>query len=251
MTLVNRNSFLTDLAAHSVELNTVILNHSGSPEKLFSDLSAIDLLSAKVSNSAFFDFCRKHPFVIQMKVFRELMTARVELEFRDGSELKINVVRNVFRKGLISLPAADIFRDAHVNEFGMLVPSVPHHYEYILMKHQFAGIEFPDRYRRFFSSMDFESRQSIFRYIQLKYHLVFNTIEELYIPKASIRLNLIVGLRQQNENSLFRAFFRSFGFFFFKLARMIFRDGKEIEIHPDKTSPTDVSQPRAKRQVIL
>jgi lysine/ornithine N-monooxygenase len=89
-------------------------------------------------------------------------------------------------KTLSTLPVDDVFESSNENQYGIMVPSEEHQFEYILMKSQFSKTAFPDKYQKYFSAMDPAIRSSIFRYMQLKYNFVFNVIEDLYTPKNSL-----------------------------------------------------------------
>ena len=164
----------------------------------------------------------------------------------------MKMIRNMVKKSLICLPVSDIISKSLLNDYGMLVPSHYHHYEYILLKYQFVGLEFPDRYQKYFSAMDFKTRTEIFRYIQPKYNLVLNIIEDLYKPKATTRLKLMIGLRKLRGNSLVKMFFRAFEFMILTILRWIYR-GEHI-LNPDQINPhkkTHNSKPLTSRKVVF
>jgi hypothetical protein len=249
---LHRNEFLESLAKESVLLNTVFLNHSGSPTKLQTDLSSIDLLADKNASTAFLKFCQRHPLVTKIKIFPQFRRKKVQLTFKDGSELNLKLIRNMVKKSLLCLPVSDIISSSMVNDYGMLVPSHPHHYEYLLLKNQFVGLAFPDRYQKYFSAMDFNTRTAIFRHIQPKYNLVLNTIEELYKPKASTRLKLMIGLRRLKVNTLSKMFIRAMEFFLFTFVRKFSKDAYTLSV--DQLNPHQHSReekPPSSRQVVL
>jgi hypothetical protein len=190
-------------------LKTVFLNHSGSPAKLHSDLSSIDLLTTKEAGKGFIYYCRTHPLVKEVVLIPRFRRTKLIVHFYDGSELHFKLIRHMVMQSLNCLPNADIIQNASVNEYGMLIPSNYHHYEYILLKNQFSGTAFPDKFQKYFSALDFGKRTEIFRYVQPKYNLVFNTIEDLYVPKGGVKLKLMIGLRHLNINRLSRVIFRA------------------------------------------
>jgi hypothetical protein len=227
---IERNRFLVDFAKASPSINCLILNHSGSPERLQTNLSSIDLLCNKSAADAFIKYSVSYSSTRQVKVTDEFMRRCVEIEFADASEVRFYLIANMFRKGLKALAADEFTHGSGVNEYGMLTPSVFHHFEYILLKYQFAGVEFPDRYQKYFSSLEPAARSSVFRYLQGKYHFVFNTIEDLYKPKATARLKIMIGLRARAENSLIRMFFRTVAYFWYKATRMFFSKQKTYAV---------------------
>lgn len=225
---IERNRFLVDFAKVSPSLNCLILNHSGSPERLQTNLTSVDLFCSGGKGDEFIDYCLAYPSAQQVRVTRQFFRKCVEIEFKDASEVRFYLLTNVFRKGLKALPAEEFVRDSAVNEYGMLIPSALHHFEYILLKYQFAGIEFPDRYQKYFSAMPPSVRVEIFRYLQGKYHFIFNTIEDLYKPKATARLKIMIGLRARKENTLIKMILRSISYFWFRITGIFFKRQKSI-----------------------
>jgi hypothetical protein len=228
MDSIERNRFLIEFAKASPSLNCLILNHSGSPERLQTNLTSIDLLSTAGKGSEIINYCLSYAGTQQVRVTNEFYRMRVEIEFTDASEVKFFILSNIFRKGLKALPVDEFISHSTLNEYGMLVPSPLQHFEYILIKYQFAGIEFPDRYQKYFTAMPPAMRAGIFRYLQEKYHFIFNSIEDLYKPKATTRLKIMIGLRGRSENSLIKMFFRTIAYFMFRFSGMFFKRQKSL-----------------------
>lgn len=201
---LNRNVFLDSLVKDSVRLNILFLNHSGSPAKLHTDMPSVDLLTNKKGTSALIDYCQSHKLVNQVILTPRFMRTKLQITFNDGSQLHIKIIRKMIRKSLDCLPVDDIVKASKVNDFGMLIPSDRHHFEFILLKYQFSESAFPDKYQKYFSSLDISSRTEIFRYIQPKYNLVFNVIEDLYVPKGGVLLKIMIGLRHLPNNTLLK-----------------------------------------------
>jgi hypothetical protein len=226
----HRNGFLESFAQSSALLKLIFLNHSGAPSKLLSDISSIDLLADKKSTSDFISYCESHPLVNEIRIVPQYKKTEIILEFKDNSELRFCLIRKMIRKALSCLTIEKIRKEGYVNEFNMLVASHHHHYEYILLVCQFAGMPFPDRYRNYFSAFNFENRTQIFRYIQPRYDLVINNLEELYQPKSNTVLHIMVGLRKEKYNSLFRMFLRLIEYGLFNLTSFLLK--KTIHVSP-------------------
>jgi hypothetical protein len=214
---IDRSAFIESFARATPSLNLVFLNHSGGPDKLLTDISSIDLLADKNSSAAFITFCETHPLVRRIREFPEFMRSKFVVELNDGSQLNFTLIRTMIRKTMRCLNIEEVRKDATVNIFGMLTASNHHHFDYLILKYQFAGVQVPDRYMHHFSTFDFVQRTEIFKYMQSRYHLVFNTLEDLYKPARKTLLTLMVGLRGEPKNTLMRMFFRSVGIGLFNM----------------------------------
>jgi hypothetical protein len=219
MTL-NRNIFLDDLVKDSVNLKILFMNHSGAPNKLHSDLPSIDLLTDTKGVKTFIEYSKSHSLTNELVLKPCHYHSEILVSFKDGSQLNFYLLNKFVNKSLDCLPVKDVFRNALVNDFGMLVPACSHHFEYILNKYQFDKTEFPDKFQKYFSALDASDRTSVFRYIQPKYNLVFNVIEDLYIPKGGVLLKLTIGLRRLSTNTLPRMAYRALILGFWKVSHL-------------------------------
>ncbi len=216
----DRISFLESLAKNSALLKVVFLNHSGAPSKLIADLWSLDLLADRKATQEFIHFCEGHAMVKELRISREFRRTEIIVKFLDTTEMRFILLRGMIRKAFSCLHVDEIRATAFVNEFGMNVAAHEHHFDYIFLSCQFAQISFPDRYKNYFSSFDFDTRTKVFRYIQPRYDLVINTLDELYTPKGSTQLKIMVGLRRDPMNSLFKMILRVVEYGFFKFFRL-------------------------------
>ena len=206
---LDRNVFLEDFAHNSAALNLIFLNHLGAPGKLLAQASTIELLADKFSTTAFIDYCRKHKLVKELVITQLYRTKNIVVKFKDESEIYFSLVSNMVRKTFLCLDVKAIRKSAFINEYGMLVPEKQYHFEYMALKCQFNKDPLPERYSNYFAGLDINSRTIIFKYIQTRYNLIFNKLEDLYNPKPNTLLTILIGLRAEKSNTLFRMFLRS------------------------------------------
>ncbi|MFM7901436.1 MAG: hypothetical protein ACKPAD_05560, partial [Bacteroidota bacterium] len=176
----------------------------------------------------FLEFCRSNKFVKEIVIDRRFKRKKVSVKMLDGSEVSLKLIRDMVMKTLSTLPVNDIFESCNENQYGIMVPSIEHQFEYILMKSQFSKTAFPDKYQKYFSAMDPAIRSTIFRYMQLKYNFVFNVIEDLYKPKNSLLFKITIGLRALPENSLGRMMWRGVQLFFWNLGNLFQKKTKRL-----------------------
>lgn len=208
MSPLQRNDLIDAIVSNSKRINCVFLNPAGSPAKLHSDISTIDLLVDKAGEERFLKFCRSHGSVKEVLVLPRFRRKKVTVKMVDGSEVHMKLIRNMVRNALSTLPADDILETCKEDVHGMLMPTIEHQFEYNMLKSQFSLSDMPDKHQKYFSALEPPVRSSIFKYLQTKYNFVFNTIEDLYRPKSSLLLKITVGLRAMPENSLVQILLR-------------------------------------------
>jgi len=204
----------------------------GPPSKLLNDISSIDLLSDKKSKKDFINYCHAHPLVKGLTISPLFRKTNILVEFQDGSEMSFSLISNLVQKALLCLDVKGIRKSAFVNEFGMLIPAKEFHFEYLILKSLISKDPISERYRNYFSGYESTSRTVIFKYIQTRYNLVFNTLEDLYAPKPNMALAIIIGLRAEPENTLLKMFIRSIELIIFNLLRRLSKKEEFIPSSP-------------------
>src|SRR4030095_2630784 len=189
---INRTDFLEAFARSTPSLNLICLNHSGSPTRLLTDISSITLLADKQGYKDFIEYCKKHQLVKEIIIYPHFRRSTAIVSFRDGSELNFTLLRQMVRKTFNCINVDEVRQKAFINEFGMLVPAPENHFEFMILNCQFSKYILADRYRNYFATFDFNTRALIFKYIQSRFSLVFNTLEDLYEPKPNILLSIVI-----------------------------------------------------------
>jgi len=229
---INRNSFIEAFAPSTPGLNLIFLNHLGAPTKLLTDVPTIEMLSDKHAKIAFIEYCKSHPLVKDLVLSPQYRKTNILVQFLDGSEMNFSLITKMVRKTMLCLNIPAIRKSAFINEFGMLVPKKEYHFEYMVLKCQFSKDPLSDRYKNYFAGFEFNERAEIFKYMQTRFNLIFNTLEDLYKPKANMLLAIMIGLRGEKKNSLFQMFLRSFEVAYFRLFGSLIKREVYIKVTP-------------------
>jgi hypothetical protein len=248
---IHRNSFFENFAPATPSLQLIFLNHLGAPAKLLNDISTIDLLAEKKSKAAFINYCKSHPLVKGMIITNQFRVTNILVEFLDGSEIRFSLLDNMVRRALLCLNPKAIQKESTTNDFGMLVPCKEHHFEYMTLKCQFNKDPLSERYNTFFATYEFHSRAAIFKFMQKRYNLIYNTLEDLYKPKPNYLLSIMIGLRGDKENTLFRMFIRTIGLALFNLFGFYTKRAIHIKPTPVKSSQPTSPKKSSAGQAIL
>ncbi len=204
----HRNLFLDSFIKSSSDLEVIFLNHSGSPEKLLTDIQSIDLLAEKEYSVRTIDHIKTHPLVAKVRVVPQYRYSDVWVEFKDHTALRFRLIRTLIRRGLRFLTPAEIRATKTINNFGMPIPSEGIHFEYLILTAQFNKIHLADRYRNHFNSLEFKNRSEIFGHIHQRLSLVIHKLDDLYEYSSSMLFRITVALRKRKGNSLLRLVFR-------------------------------------------
>jgi hypothetical protein len=199
-----RSAFLEAFIKVSPDYQTVFLNHCGNPLKLLSDIQVIELLSTRKSFKLFREFALSHPLVSKVDVTVSFRKKEVWIELNDGTALHFMFYHELIFHSISLISVKEFISKATVNEFGMLALPIPYQFDYLALNVQFTNVPMADRFRNFFSGMDQPSRASVFSFMQPRYDLVMNVIEDLYEPGGHIKYKMMVGLRHAGRNSLLR-----------------------------------------------
>jgi hypothetical protein len=199
-----RSAFLEALIKVSPDFNTVFLNHCGNPVKLLSDIQVIEILATRKSFKLFRDFALSNLLVSKVDVTPSFRKKEVWVELNDGTALHFMFYHELIYHSMSLISVKEFIKVAAVNEFGMLTLPVPYQFDYLALNVQFTNIPMADRFRNFFSSLDQPSRTMVFAFMQPRYDLVMNVIEDLYQPAGHLKYKMMVGLRHAGRNSLLR-----------------------------------------------
>jgi hypothetical protein len=199
-----RSAFLEAFIKVSPDFNTVFLNHCGNPVKLLSDIQVIEILSTKKSFKLFREFALSHPLVSKLDVTSSFRKKEVWIELNDGTALHFMFYHELVYHSMSLISVKEFIKAATVNEFGMLSLPLPYQFDYLALRVQFTSESMADRFRNYFSALEQSSRAIVFSFMQPRYDLVMNVIEDLYEPAGHIKYKMMVGLRHSGRNSLLR-----------------------------------------------
>jgi hypothetical protein len=235
----HRAQFLDTFIKASPVLGTVFLNHSGAPEKLLSDIQAIDILAEKEVFKRTLLYIKSNQLVSNVHLIPKYGMNEIWVEFLDHTELRFRMFHSFTYKGIRTISAKFIRENSITNNYGMLVPNEEVHFEYLILHTQFGKTNMADRYRNYFGSLTFEERSRIFGHIHSRFSLVIHTLNDLYEYKPGTNFKMVLALRKRKGNSLFRIFLRLTGHLFFGIMKpVLFREkthesnSEKIEIGP-------------------
>lgn len=131
----------------------------------------------------------------------------IELVFDDLSHLSISLRTELYFQNLAYTTPAEIFRNSRT-EHGFKTPSLPHAFEYHLLKALAEKSDFPASYSEYFSQCSFEERSGVFACLVPKYKFVINLLDDLMHYKSKNYGLVKKSLKKQKANTGFHLFER-------------------------------------------
>jgi thymidylate kinase len=170
----------------------------GSLEGIKSS-SDIDVLILKGDENKIVQFCKNHIDVERIKYHRKSFMTIVELFFRDGSFLCIDLIYQFKRKGIQFLDARSVLISSIANEYNYLVPNIKFDFEYSFLFYTLNGANIPEKYWKSYNEENEFQKNQIFKYINRKYNLNLLKMEQLYTNSEIYKRKIIEKIESRNS----------------------------------------------------
>lgn len=164
--------------------------------------SDLDIAVHKDGLDQTLNFCRSHNYVKRYKSVNKSFMTTLQLFFKDGRYLSIDLIHDFRRKWVRFMDINDLLHYTSKNEMGLSVPALQHDIEYTLMFYSLNGAKVPTKYIEFFKNTKREDQMRTLRYFQEKYDLNYYTIEELLNAHDINRSYFQESLKKQSRHAL-------------------------------------------------
>lgn len=149
--------------------------------------SDLDIAIRNEDTEKLVDFCENHILVDKHKVLKKSFMTVVELFFKDGSFLSIDLINQFKRKNTQMMDIRPLLTSANYNNEGVMVPEVRFDLEYCLLFYTLNNSSIPLKYAAFYDKADFNQKTSTVNYLNNKYGLNYLTFEELFVPQPETK----------------------------------------------------------------
>ncbi len=168
--------------------------NANSLEKL--DYSSdLDIAIKKEDINKISSFSKAHILVNKSKVISKSFMTTIELFFKDGSFLSIDLINQLKRKNIEMMDIRPLLASASYNENDVIVPEVRFDIEYCLLFYTLNNSSIPLKYATHFNMAPVRYKNSAVKYINEKYGLDFITFEELFVSKKGLKDKLLNSLK--------------------------------------------------------
>jgi len=196
----NRQEFLNGFFKSISNCNYALLKFIYGSIDAIPETSDIDLLIKSEDINRIIDRIREGSNIEWVHFYKKSFVTFVNISFKDGSYLEIDLIHRFDRKGIIYLDAKEILNHTEETSEGIFITSIKHMFEYVVLFYIINGANIPDRYVQYFASLSVETRREIFGYICFKYKLHLNVLDELFSCSGKEPKKMIEGIKLQPIN---------------------------------------------------
>lgn len=177
-----------------------IHHHNRTLTEILESGAMLQLLSDKKNRDRILDAFLRDPETVSADVRKRNFRTEVLLRRTQGGKVRLRIVHRLDYMGLVYLDMLEILRNCTTDSVGIKWLSPPCHFEEVILYHRVRVETLPERFRTYFSSLDEEARNSIFRHMTGKYRVNINVIEDLYKHHSRFTRKILQVAESRPEN---------------------------------------------------
>ena len=163
--------------------------------------SDLDLAILKGDLENIKNFALTHPLVVKSKTIDKSFMSVIQLFFRDGSFLSIDLIHQLKRKSTDIMSIESFFKNRRMTKSKIFKANLKYDFEYCLLFYLLNNSTIPFKYESYFKNgITEQDKQIIFHYINKKYKLNANNFKELFINSNQLRRKVLSILNLRPEN---------------------------------------------------
>lgn len=198
------NGYLERCLKRVTRVRYAIHHHYRPLDEILESGSVLHLLTDRKNRNRILDAFMKDPDTVSADVRKRNYRTEVLLRRNQGEKVRLRLVHRLDFMGLVYLDMQEMLRNCVTDSNGIRWLSPACHFEEVILHHRVRVETLPDRFREYFSSLDEESRNAIFRHMTGKYRVNINVIEDLYKhhSRFSRKILQIAEARPENKGWL-------------------------------------------------
>ncbi|MCT4582977.1 MAG: hypothetical protein N4A35_16310 [Flavobacteriales bacterium] len=166
-----------------------------------SESSDLDIAVLKGDVNNIKSFSVKHPLVIKSIVKEKSFMTIIQLFFRDGTFLSIDLIHQFKRKTLDMFASSLMFKNRRRTGGNVYKPSLKNDFEYSFLFYTLNGADTPQKYQDFYNQkITHPEQDTILHYLNNKYGLKAKTFKSLFNYSSEFRQQLMQELIDRDEN---------------------------------------------------
>lgn len=193
--------------------------------------SDLDILVLESEQEAILEFCSEHVLIEKYRVIRKSFMQTIQLYFKDGSFLSLDLIHKLVRKQLQFMDVKQVLKFRELNKFNISKPLPKYDIEYCLLFYTLNGSDIPVRYKEYYQTKLSDLRKvKIFNYLKTKYNLSIHSFDSLFSYSEQTREDLNLALKTRSENKNHAAFSLKCNYILDTVRDLIFRKGFIISL---------------------
>ncbi|MCI5055475.1 MAG: hypothetical protein MRY83_05155 [Flavobacteriales bacterium] len=190
-----KQQFIYELCNAVHDTRYAWLKHAGISIHNFPENSDIDLAVLLEDGEGIIRLCENSPYVQRVLVSRKSYMKKVELFFKEGSYLSLDLIHEFKRKSQRMMDIKPLLRSVTRNEEGILIPDVRFDMEYMMCFYNLNNAHIPSKYCHWFGRQSFSDKERTNNYLMSKYRLNLKELNQILSGESkgslnSLRMNL-------------------------------------------------------------
>jgi len=174
------NGYLERCLKRLTRVRYAIHHHDRGLGDIIASGTVFQLLTDSRNRDRILDAFLKDPETVSADVRKRNFRTEVLIRLTDGEKVRLRLVHRLDFIGLVYLDIHEMLDNSTPDAAGIKWLPPPFHFEEVILYHRVRIETLPERFRQYFSSLDEETRNSIFRHMTGKYRVNINVIEDLY-----------------------------------------------------------------------
>lgn len=174
------NGYIERCLKRLARVRYAIHHHDRGLSEIISSGIVLQLIADRRYRDRILDAFLKDPETLSADVRKRNFRTEILIRRTTGDKVRLRMVHQLDFMGLVYLDLHEMLRDCTIDSDGIKWLSPACHFEEVILYHRVRVETLPDRFRQYFSGLDEESRNAIFRHMTGKYRVNINVIEDLY-----------------------------------------------------------------------
>jgi hypothetical protein len=194
------NGYLERCLKRIGRIRYAIHHHDRALNEMLEFGSVLQLLTDRKNRDRVLEAFLKDPDTESADVRKRNFRTEVLIKRTHGGKVRLRLVHQLDFMGLVYLDMHELLRNCTLDTDGIKWLSPACHFEEVILYHRVRVETLPDRFRHYFSTLDDESRNSIFRHMTGKYRVNINVIEDLYKHHSRFSRKILQVAESRPEN---------------------------------------------------
>lgn len=194
------NGYLERCLKRLVRVRYAIHHHDRTLAQTWESGAVLQILTDRRNRDRILDAFLKDSDTVSADVRKRNYRTEVLLRTTQGIKVRLRMMHRLDFMGLVYLDMYEMLTECITDSSGIKWLSPAVHFEEVILHHRVRVETLPDRYREYFSSLDDESRNAIFRHMTAKYRVNINVIEDLYKHHSRFTRKILHVAESRPEN---------------------------------------------------
>ncbi len=179
----HRSRFIEEFNDKLATLPHAFLKFKEAGLSELADSSDLDIAISVNAIPEVINFCSQHRLIVKKKVLKKSFMSVLQLFFRDGSYLSIDLIHQFKRKSMQMMETETLLKSAKKDlKKGVFVPHLKFDLEYAMLFYYLNNASIPTKYEMHYLNLPEGVKEEVLDYIHAKYRIELDSLEALFRP---------------------------------------------------------------------